>query len=284
MASGAPPAPNDDAALLTWLRAEAARPVAGWDFAHLAERMREEDPPWDYRRMVVAAFAGSRALLDLGTGGGEFLASLGPLPPLACATEGYPANVPVARARLAPLGVAVAAVGDDCRLPYADGSFDLVISRHEAYDPREVRRVLRPGGRFITQQVGGTHLLDLNRLLGAPDPPAEYADNVRLGLPGDDAGATGNESPYLRWNLDFATRQIAASGLAITGAEEAFPAVVFADAGAVVAYLSMVPWQVPAFTVERYVDPLRAIHERCSRGEPLVLRGHLFIVETRRIA
>lgn len=284
MASERLPERDDDAALLAWLREEAARPVEGWDFSYLAGRMCEDAPPWEYRQVVTAALYGSGSLLDLGTGGGEFLSSLGPLPGLTCATEGYAPNLPVARRRLEPLGIAVSEVGDDCRLPYPDGTFDLVISRHEAYDPREVRRVLRPGGHFITQQVGGTYLLGLNRLLGAPDPPDEFAINVGLGLPGDSGEKGGGAAgPYARWNLDFARRQVEAAGLAISRAEEAFPAVAFADVGVIVSYLSMVPWQVPAFSVERYFEPLRDLHRRCQDGGGITLSGHLFIIAAARL-
>lgn len=42
----------------------------------------------------------------MGTGGGEFLAGLQPLPPHTCATEGYPPNIPIAQQRLKRLGAA----------------------------------------------------------------------------------------------------------------------------------------------------------------------------------
>ncbi len=47
------------------------------------------------------------SLLDLGTGGGEHLANLGPFPPVAVATESYLPNVSVAADRFAPLGIHV---------------------------------------------------------------------------------------------------------------------------------------------------------------------------------
>ena len=42
---------------------------------------------------------------------------------------------------------------EDKPLPFADNSFDLVLNRHDSYDVNEVRRVLKPGGYFITQDV-----------------------------------------------------------------------------------------------------------------------------------
>lgn len=105
-------------------RHEAARPFSGWDFGHIADtgRMASAPLPWSYASRLLPFLRRARALLDLGTGGGEFLSQLQPLPPHTCATEGYPSNLPLARARLTPLGVAVQAVGDDGSLPFADSA------------------------------------------------------------------------------------------------------------------------------------------------------------------
>jgi SAM-dependent methyltransferase len=79
------------------------------------------------------------------------------------AAEAWPPNVPVAAARLRALGIAVVqdegAPENDTqhpgrgRLPFRDEAFDLVTNRHEAFQAAEVRRVLAPGGTFVTQQV-----------------------------------------------------------------------------------------------------------------------------------
>ncbi len=70
-------------------------------------------------------------MLDMGTGGGEFLSSLAPFPPYTCATEAYPPNVPIAKARLEPLGIEVFQISEDNFLPIPDNTLDLVINRHE---------------------------------------------------------------------------------------------------------------------------------------------------------
>lgn len=255
MAEPTVPTTDDPVTILRWLEAEFARPFTGWDFSHLAERMEEAATPWDYRRLVAAALPTATAMLDMGTGGGEFLASLGPVPPVAMATEGYAPNLPIARDRLEPLGVRVVAVEEDSALPFGDALFDLVVNRHESYDPNEVRRVLRPGGRFLTQQVGGTNDRDLNRLLGAPG--------------GDD---------FAGWDLAAARAGLVAAGLTVVTAEEAFPASRFRDAGAVVAYLKSVPWQVPDFSVSRYAERLLALHRRIVAEGPLAVGGHRFLL------
>lgn len=225
-------------------------PFHGWDFSYLAGRWHDPEPPWNYAALVRAASVGATSLLDLGTGGGELLASLADaLPPDAHATEAYPPNVAIARRRLDPLGVRVAAIdpadlypvpGQDAahRLPYPDARFDLVLARHEAYDPAEVARALRPGGTFVTQQVGGRHFGELNRALGAAPPT----------LPD--------------WCLATAVRQVEAAGLRVRDAREAVGEGSFADVGAIVYYLTAVPWQIPDFTVARYGAALRRLHPR----------------------
>lgn len=85
---------------------------------------------------------------------GELLSRLRPFPEIVCATEAYAPNVPIAKERLEPLGVRVMAIQDDNSLPFGDAGFDLVLNKHESFSPTEVRRILRPGGTFLTQQVG----------------------------------------------------------------------------------------------------------------------------------
>ncbi len=140
--------------------------LVGWDFSWLHARTRESLLPWDYRKIVLDRMQSAGSLLDLGTGGGEFLSTLAPLPPHTWATEGYPPNVPTARNRLAPLGVQVVDVSELGKLlPFDNASFDLVINRQSSFNAWEVYRVLRTKGCFITQQVGWQNCMELNRFL-----------------------------------------------------------------------------------------------------------------------
>jgi hypothetical protein len=63
-------------------------PVRGWDLSRLEGRAEEARPPWDYAAIVREATASSRRMLDVDTGGGEFLARLAPFPGSVVATEG----------------------------------------------------------------------------------------------------------------------------------------------------------------------------------------------------
>jgi len=212
-------------------------PFEGWDFSFLQGRLVEAPTPWDYAKIVGEQLQSSDSLVDIGTGGGELLSSLHPLPPRTVATEGYRPNVAVARRRLGPLGVDVVQTycDDNTRLPqrgalpFRDDSIGLVADRHESFIAKEVFRVLRPSGRFVTQQVGDSNFPELNRALGADEPPTSA-----------------------RWNLAAASEQLEAAGFTIADSRQARLEARFHDVGAVVSYLRAVPWQVPDFSVEGY--------------------------------
>jgi SAM-dependent methyltransferase len=236
--------------------AEAA-PFSGWDFAYLRGRWREDAPPWDYRADVLGRLPDVSRLLDMGTGGGEFLASLGRLPAYTAATESYTPNVPVARRRLGPLGVDLFTLESDSALPFPDQHFDLIINRHESYDPAEVRRILRVGGTFLTQQVGGDDNARLNEVLGAP-------------------------LPLNHWSAADASRELADAGYVIVRQLEAFPETCFFDIGAVVYYLKVISWQIEDFSVEGYRDALRRLHAQIIAEGGLTTHSHRLLIEARR--
>ena len=95
-------------------------------------------------------------LLDFDTGGGEFLLSLEHPYANTSATEGYPPNVQLCQERLL-LGIDLRECADASRIPFEDESFDIIINRHGDFHPAELNRLLRPGGLFITQQVGSNN-------------------------------------------------------------------------------------------------------------------------------
>lgn len=236
------------------LLAEAAStPVGGWDFSRFGDRLCALPRPWDFARIVAQQAASAGTMLDLGTGGGEWLAALETRAPRTVATESWSPNVPVARARLAPLGVDVvetvgapdnvAQAGELPSLPFGNASFELVCSRHESYVAAEVARVLAPGGIFLTQQTGGDYG-DFHELLGRERPAvAEPA-----------------------WTLAFATAQLEAAGLVVEDGAESFEEIRFADVGALAWYLRAIPWVVPGFTIAGYREELRELVARAPLG------------------
>lgn len=217
--------------------------MVGWDFSVLDGQMSADEPPWDFEAECRARCADSSAVVDLGTGGGERLISLlkemdGRSSALT-ATEAWAPNIPIARQALAPWGVEVidydADRGD--RLPFDDGSVDLVMCRHESFDLAEVSRVLAPGGSFLTQQVDGTEAHELRNWFGGePEAP----DN----------------------RLDVTLACAGAAGLEVLLADEWAGTMEFRDVRALVTYMALVPWDVPGFRVADHTDALVRLAEQ----------------------
>jgi SAM-dependent methyltransferase len=235
-----------------------AAPIAGWDFSWLDGRATEERPPWGYAGMVAARLHAVDSLLDVQTGGGEMLASVGPLPNFAVATEPWPPNVPVAAERLGALGAHVVAAGG-LELPFRADTFDLVICRHPTATPWPgIARVLRPGGTFLSQQIGGGNVAELAEALVGPPQSAFTRSPAR-----ERAGAE-------------------AVGLEVVDVREAALRCVFDDIAAVVYFLRLVVWIVPDFSVDRYRTQLRALHDRMRAGGPFVATSRRFLIEARK--
>src|SRR2546425_12161877 len=81
------------------------QPFVGWDFSWLRGRLDSQPLPWDYTATIAEHARSSPDLLDLGTGGGEWLAELSHPPPRTGATEASGAHVALAPARPRPPGV-----------------------------------------------------------------------------------------------------------------------------------------------------------------------------------
>ena len=77
-----------------WLHEEEIAHIRGWDFSHIRGKYDEErDLPWNYEEIVRRYLRPDMRVLDIDTGGGEFLLSLGHPCGLLAATENYPPNV-----------------------------------------------------------------------------------------------------------------------------------------------------------------------------------------------
>jgi hypothetical protein len=247
------------------------RPAHGWDFTWLAHRITITDLPWDYTNIVTALARTSPDLLDLGTGGGEWLATLTSRPANTVATEAWPPNVVVARRRLEPLGVDVFAVEgvadnndqrpDDVRasLPFGDATFHLICSRHESFDADDVARILDRGGHFATQQVGDGLFRELRGLFEAP------------------------QSPLPALTLEMLREQVTRSGMEVIESGETVQTMSFDDVGALAWYLKMVPWTVPGFDVVAQREVLQRIHDDIQRNGPLLVpQAGMYLVARKR--
>ena len=237
---------------------DANHAFSGWDFSYIAQRIVMEPLNWSYPSIIIPFLRTIDSMLDMGTGGGEFLCSLQPLPKNTFATESYKPNIPIAKKNLEPIGVKVISFKNERKLPLKDEQFDLIINRHESFYPNEVKRLLKKGGYFITQQVGATNDLDLNRFLGSP---------------------INNETvEYLHWNLAFATNELKKVGLNIIEQKECFPKTKCFDIGAIVFQLKAIPWQIKDFTIPRYYNKLKELHFKIQNEGFFCITSHRFLI------
>ncbi|MFF7178356.1 methyltransferase domain-containing protein [Streptomyces sp. NPDC008121] len=235
--------------------------VDGWDFSWLDGRATEQRPSWGYQRLMGERLARAAAALDIQTGGGEVLAGVPVLPRTMLATESWPPNVAKATALLHPLGAVVVADPDEPPLPFADGAFDLVVSRHPVRAWwGETARVLAPGGVYFSQHVGPASVFELVEYFLGPQP--EEGRRAR--------------------HPDDAVAEAEAAGLEVVEVRSERLRTEFHDIGAVVYFLRKVIWMVPGFTVEAYRDRLRELHDRIESEGPFVAHTARFLIEARK--
>ncbi|MBT2288708.1 class I SAM-dependent methyltransferase [Paenibacillus albidus] len=241
-------------------KSEEEKTFQGWDFSYINSRTREQPLPWDYKEWVLSYMQVASTLLDMGTGGGEFLLSLSPPPGRTYATEAYPPNVELCQKTLPAYGIDIRQVFEDELLPFGSAFFDLVMNRHESYAVQEIHRILKPGGIFVTQQVGGQNNRELSRFLLDAD-----------------ASLTAPE-----FNLAGSIRELEAAAFTILEAREAFPVMKFYDVGALVYFAKIIEWEFPGFSVERCFDPLCKLQQQVEQAGFIETAEHRFMIVARK--
>ncbi len=132
-------------------------------------RVRRDEWRWIDARVP---HDGTMTVLDIGCGNGALLHALGPRIGHGIGVDASPAMLDKARSRCGEDRFTFHAV-DSPRLPLEDNSIDLAVSllsfRYLDWDPimAELRRVLRPGGRFLVVDMvtAGTRLSEAPRIL-----------------------------------------------------------------------------------------------------------------------
>ena len=243
-----------------WKKEESNARIQGWDFSHINDRYEEEqDLPWDYAAEIHSVLSSGMKLLDYDTGGGEFLLSLHHPYENTSATEGYPPNVQYCMGKLLPLGIDLRECSDASNIPFDDASFDIVINRHGDFDPEEIRRLLKPGGYFITQQVGSENDRDL----------------VEAVLP-------GTKPPFPHNNLAEQRQAFEKAGFGIVKAEEAFRPISFYDVGAFVWFAHIIEWEFPGFSVDRCFNRLMRMQKTVEMQGKVTGTIHRFFIAARK--
>lgn len=242
-----------------WKAEERAAHIHGWDFSHLEGRCVEAPLPWEYEAVIRRYLKSDMQLLDYDTGGGEVLLSFGHPYDKTAATEGYPPNVALCEETLLPLGIDFRACDDPANIPFPDEQFDLILNRHGSFDAKELYRLLKPGGMFITQQVGEDNDREL----------------VELVLP-------GTEKPFPHMNLQEQKRKFEASGFQIAEAAEAFVPMKFYDVGAFVWFARVIEWEFPGFSVDACFERLLAMQEKLAREGCVEGTVHRYLIAAKK--
>lgn len=239
-----------------WKAEEQIAYIHGWDFTHIDGRYAEDTEfPWDYRQVIGEYLTPDMKLLDIDTGGGEFLLSLGHPYENTAATENYPPNVQLCKETLLPLGINFQQADGKGILPFDDACFDMVINRHGDFNPAEIYRVLKPNGIFVSQQVGAENDRELVKLLCGDLPlpfPEQYADK--------------------------AAAKFQKAGFSVLRQGECFCPIRFYDVGALTWFARVLPWEFTDFSVDTHSKNLMKAQQILENLGYIEGRTHRFLL------
>lgn len=216
--------------------AESQLGMRGWDFKHLDGRWETTPLPWRYRDLVQENLNSNDDWLDVDTGGGELMASFHHAAAKTTVTEGWAPNITLLREKFAGSALQVIADPDETLAAVPNDSFDIITNSHGALPVAETITKLRVGGRFVTQQVGASNNFSLSRFLNPTYTPA-FPNNTLI-----------NRSVQLQ-----------TAGMTIQRQAAAFSELRFFDVGAIVYYVSVIPWEFPNFSVAACLPQLRQL-------------------------
>jgi SAM-dependent methyltransferase len=145
------------------------------------------------------------------------------------------------------------------KLPFDDGSFDMVINRHGDFNAGEIHRVLKPDGLFITQQVGAENDRKLVEILCGKMP-----------------------LPFPDQYLNIAAGQFAEAGFTILRGEEVFRPIRFFEVGALVWFARIIQWEFPGFSVDTHLENLLNAQRILEENGSIDGRIHRFLLVARK--
>jgi hypothetical protein len=120
-----------------------------------------------------------------------------------------------------------------------------------------VKRILKPGGLFITQQVGERNLVEINQFLGAD---------------------VLEQDSYFQHALNA----MRSAEFEILEHAEAYLDSVFYDIGAIVFLLKVVTWQIPDFSIDKYRARLIALHNHIETNGTFLAHDHRYFIKARK--
>ncbi len=226
------------------------QPRSGWDFSR--QRTSRAPIPFDYMEIVRSHLFNDAAVLDVGTGGGEKFLSLAGEFGQGTGIDVAPEMIRVAEENR----VAADILNVEFRLikhslnGIASESFDLVICRHAPIPFAEAGRMLKSGGKLISQQVGHRNLIALQEAFD------EDPHDLDLGPTPDETQAS-----------------LLSAGFGITEYEEYDIESTFLDLESLIFQLGAVA--PPAhFDPETHYENVASIVERTRSSNGLVMNEH----------
>lgn len=242
--------------LSNWLESEnRQKSFEGWDFSSIQEDFWQEEISWNYTEIVKYYLKPNMRLLDMGTGGGELLTLFSHPFHQTSVTEGWEKNYQLLLMTLAKKGVEVKFVKEDDQLDFSDNQFDIVLNSHESFSLDEVKRVLKPKGLFITQQVGDLNGINLaSRLI----PNFEKKD--------------------FNLHLSSVVRELKKRDFDILDQYESYPSQKFFSMDALIYYVRTIEWEFPGFSVLTHQKELIELEEELKRVGFIYNQEHRFLV------
>ena len=124
----------------------------------------------------------------------------------------------------------------------------------------KVYRILKPGGIFITQQVGELNNREISKfLLGV------YPNSTDEGL-----------------NLDKVLLQAKDAGMKALDQGEDFPKTYFYDIGAFVYYAKIIEWEFSGFSVEKCFDKLIELQSKLEKNGYVEILEHRYLLVAKK--
>ncbi len=245
----------------SWKKEEEIAYIKGWDFSHIADRYVEEDSlPWDFKLLIKNYLTDQMSLLDMETGGGEFLLELNHPYAKTSAIEGYKPNVEFCKNKLLPMGIDFKEADGADILPFDDKQFDIVTNRHGDYNVSELKRVLKANGIFFTQQVGAENDWELIKLLQPEIKEVAYPNQY----------------------LKYRKKELEENAFEILECGETFQPIKFFDVGALVWFARIIEWEFIDFEVDKYLDNLYKAQEILERDGVIQGSIHRFYIVARK--
>lgn len=242
--------------LLKYLIEEENKTFSGWDFSYLDGRWEEENLPWDYKEIVLNYLKKDFKLLDMGTGGGEFLLTINHPFLNTTVTEGYQPNFKICLEKLSPLGIKVYNyVGDEILQEIENNSFDIVINRHESYNEKELYRILKPSGIFITQQVGAFNNKDLTTFFDK-----------------------NHKNQFPEMTIEESINRLIDNHFEIIYSNEYYPTLKFFDLGAIAYFAKIIKWEFINFKVINNIDKFLILAKELKEKGYIKSTEHRFII------